>query len=90
MGRYTVNPMSVQQFWAGIAVVMLGYIVGFYFQHRDFEYLNQRIDDLRSKMNACFAEMNARFADLKDLLHSEIKRVEERLERLEYPLVRKQ
>ena len=40
------------------------------------EGLDKRIDDLRS-------EMIGRFDGLKDVLHSEIKRVEEHLERLE-------
>ena len=51
---------------------MLGYIVGFYFQHRDLDKLetslNRRIDDLRSEMNARFAE--------------------DRLDRIERPIVR--
>jgi hypothetical protein len=77
--------MGAQQLWLAVAVVMLGYIVGFYFQHRDLDKLetglNRRIDDLRS-------EMNARFAALHELLKSEVKRLEDRLERIERPTVR--
>jgi hypothetical protein len=77
--------MGAQQLWLAVAVVMLGYIVGFYFQHRDLDKLetglNRRIDDLRS-------EMNARFAALYELLKSEVKRLEDRLERIERPTVR--
>jgi hypothetical protein len=88
--------MGAQQLWLAVAVVMLGYIVGFYFQHRDLDKLetslNRRIDDLRSEMNARFAalqsEMNARFAALHELLKSEVKRLEDRLERIERPIVR--
>jgi hypothetical protein len=32
--------------------------------------------------------MNKRFDDLHDLLKSEVKRVEDRLERLEHPIIR--
>jgi hypothetical protein len=32
--------------------------------------------------------MNKRFDDLRDLLKSEVKRIEDRLERLEHPIVR--
>jgi Tfp pilus assembly protein PilO len=77
--------MGAQQWWLAVAVVMLGYIVGFYFQHRDLDKLetslNRRIDELRS-------EMNARFAALHELLRSEIKRLEDRLDRVERPIVR--
>jgi hypothetical protein len=107
-----------KQLWAGVAVVVLGYVIGFYFQRRDIDKLetslNRRIDDLRSEMVARISdlrsemvarisdlrsemvarisdlrsEMVARFDGLRDLLHSEIKRVEERIERLEGPVVR--
>jgi hypothetical protein len=77
--------MGAQQLWLAVALVMLGYIVGFYFQHRDLDKLetslNRRIDDLRS-------EINARFAALYELLRSEIKRLEDRLDRIERPIVR--
>jgi hypothetical protein len=43
--------------WSAVAVIILGYVVGFYFQHREMDALkdslNRRIDDLRSEMNAC-------------------------------------
>jgi low affinity Fe/Cu permease len=74
-----------KQLWVGVAVVVVGYVIGFYFQRRDIDKLeaslNRRIDDLRS-------EMVARFEGLRDLLRSEIKRVEERIERLEHPVAR--
>jgi hypothetical protein len=76
--------------------VVLGYVIGFYFQRRDIDKLgtslNRRIDDLRSEMVARISdlrsEMVARFEGLRDLLHSEIGRVEERIERLEHPVAR--
>ena len=88
--------MGAQQLWLAVAVVILGYIVGFYFQHRDLDKLetslNRRIDNLRSEMNARFvalqSEMNARFAALHELLKSEVKRLEDRLDRIERPAVR--
>ncbi len=67
--------------WGPVAVIVGGYLLGFFFQ-------NRRIDDLRDSMNR-------RFDDLRDLLKSEVKRLEERfdrvdqrLERLEHPIVR--
>jgi hypothetical protein len=96
-----------KQLWVGVAVVVLGYVIGFYFQRRDIDKLetslNRRIDDLRSEMVARItdlrsemvariadlrSEMVARFDGLRDLLHSEIARVEDRIERLEHPVAR--
>lgn len=71
--------------WGPVAVIVGGYLLGIYFQ-------NRRIDDLRDSMNRRFDDlretMNKRFDDLHDLLRSEVKRIEERLERLEHPIVR--
>jgi len=63
-----------KQLWAAVAVIVLGYAIGLYFQ-------NKRIDDLRS-------EINHRFDDLKDWIRAELRRIEERLDRLEHPLVK--
>jgi hypothetical protein len=60
--------------WGPVAVIVGGYLLGIFFQ-------NRRIDDLRDSMNK-------RFDDLRDLLKSEVKRIEERLDRLEHPIVR--
>ncbi|HUI42443.1 MAG TPA: hypothetical protein VL523_10795 [Terriglobia bacterium] len=69
------------QLWAATAVIVLGYIVGFYFQRRDSESLNRRIDDLRS-------DVNHRFDDLIRYIDARFKAVEDRLDRLEHPVVR--
>jgi len=42
-------------------------------------FQNRRIDDLRDSMNK-------RFDDMRDLIKSEIRRVEERIERLEHSI----
>ena len=76
------------QLWSAIAVVMLGYIVGFYFQHRDTDNVNRRIDDLRAEMNGRLVAIDKRLDDLKDWMRSEFKRLEERIERIEHPVVR--
>ena len=57
-----------------VAVIVGGYLLGIYFQ-------NRRIDDLRDSMNR-------RFDDLRELLKSEVKRLDERLDRIEHPIVR--
>jgi hypothetical protein len=59
--------------WGPIAVIVGGYLLGIYFQ-------NRRIDDLKDSMNK-------RFDDLRELLKSEVKRIEERIIRLEAPII---
>jgi archaellum component FlaC len=88
--------MSQWQTWGPAIVIIAGYLLGFYFQHRDIERLerrlNQRIDDLRLDLNKRIddfrSEINHRFDDLKDWIRSEVKRLEERIERLEHPVSR--
>jgi hypothetical protein len=75
-----MNPIINQ--WGPVAVVVGGYLLGIFSQ-------NRRIDDLR-------VSINNRFDDFRDLLKSEVKRLEERfdhvderLDRLEHPIVRR-
>src|SRR3984885_14374173 len=81
--------------WGPVAVIVVGYLLGIYFQSRSIAHLDRRIDDLRDSINR-------RLDDLRDLLKSVVKRleerfdrvderfdrVEERLERLEHAIVR--
>ena len=60
--------------WGSVAIIIGGYLIGFYFQ-------NRRTDDLRDTVNS-------RFADMKDFIKSEISRVESRMERMEHPLIK--
>jgi hypothetical protein len=78
-----MNPAIGQ--WGPVAVIVGGYLLGIYFQ-------NRRIDDLRDSMNRRFDDLrdsiNKRFDGLHDLLKSEVKRLDERFDRLEHPIVR--
>jgi hypothetical protein len=71
--------------WGPVAVIVGGYLLGIYFQ-------NRRIDDLRDTINRRFDDLrdsiNKRFDGLHDLLKSEVKRLDERLDRMEHPIVR--
>ena len=75
-----------------VAVIVGGYLLGIYFQSRSIAHLDRRIDDLRDSVNSRFDDLretlNKRFDDLHDLLKSEVKRIEDRLERLEHPIIR--
>jgi hypothetical protein len=77
--------------WGPVAVIVGGYLLGIYFQSRSIAHLDRRIDDLRDSVNSRFDDLretlNKRF-DLHDLLKSEVKRIEDRLERLEHPIIR--
>ena len=73
--------MSGLSNWGPVVVIILGYVIGFYFQ-------NRRIDDLRDAMNGRFSDMNGRFSDLKDFIRSETSRLEDRMERIEHPVVK--
>lgn len=73
--------------WGPIAVIVGGYLLGVYFQSRSIAHLDHRIDDLRDSMNKRFDDANRRFDDARDLLKSEIKRVEDRIERLAHPII---
>lgn len=63
--------MNTLSNWGSVAVIVGGYLLGFYFQ-------NRRIDDLRDTMNN-------RFSDLKDFIKGETSRLEDRIDRLEHP-----
>ena len=69
------------QLWGAVVVIVLGYVLGFYFQSRSIAHLDKRIDDLR-------AELNHRFDDLKDWIRSEVQRLEERIEHVEHPVIK--
>lgn len=73
------------QIWAATAIIVIGYMAGFFFQ-------NRRIDDLRSSLEKrndnLRSSIENRFDDLKDWIHSEIRRLEDRIERLEHPITR--
>ena len=85
-----MNPIINQ--WGPVAVIVGGYLLGIYFQSRSIAHLDHRIDDLRDSKNRRIDDlrdsMNKRFDDLRDLLKSEVKRIEDRLDRLEHPIVR--
>jgi hypothetical protein len=85
-----MNPIINQS--GSVAVIVGGYLLGVYFQSRSIAHLDRRIDDLRDSLSKRLDDlretMNKRFDDLHDLLKSEVKRVDERLDRMERPIIR--
>lgn len=73
-----------QILWALVAqtsVIVAGCVVIILHNNARFAAIDKRIDDLRSEMSHRFSEMNHRFDDLKDWIRSEVRRLEERIER---------
>lgn len=75
--------------WGPVAIIVGGYLLGFYFQ-------NRRIDDLRDSTNRRFDDnnkrlddVNKRFDDLRDLIKSEFKRLEDRIDRIDHPVIQR-
>ena len=71
------------QIWMPTVVIVAGYILGFYFNHRQLESFrnefNARIDALRAEMKQGFAEVRLEFhTQISDLSHR-LDRVEARL-----------
>jgi hypothetical protein len=74
-----MNPVIGQ--WGPVSVIVGGYRLGIYFQ-------NRRIDDLRDSMNRRFDDVRELLKSEVSRLESSIKRLDERFDRLEHPIVR--
>jgi ElaB/YqjD/DUF883 family membrane-anchored ribosome-binding protein len=88
--------MTVGQLWTAVGVAFLGYLTALLYQTH---HTDKRIDDLRSEINARFASferliderfaaVDKRFDDLTRWLQSEIRRLDDRMEKLEHPVVK--
>jgi hypothetical protein len=62
--------------WGQVIVILLGILVGVLFN-------NVRLTDLRSHVDKCIDDLDR---SLRDFIHSEIKRLEDRIARLEHPI----
>ena len=88
--------------WGQVLVIAPGYVLGFYIQSRQIDALrdaiNEGFDGTEKRfddMNQRFGDMNqrinsiaARFSDLKDFIKTEVSCLEDRIDRLEHPVVR--
>jgi hypothetical protein len=90
--------------WGPAILVCFTVIIGLFYQSARMTDLrssmDKRFDDMKSSFDRRFNDMDKRFDDmkssfekrfddLKDLMKSEFKRVDERIDRLEIPLLRK-
>ena len=81
-----MNPAVLN--WGPAAVIVGGYLLGIYFQNCSIAHLERRIDDTNNRISHLESEFNNRFSDLRDFIHSEIRRIEDRIDRLERPVLR--
>jgi hypothetical protein len=74
-----MNPALIQ--WGPALLILFGIVLGVMYNNRSFNHLDSRMNDL-------IRNEEIRHTDLKDLIKSEIRRVEERIARLEQPVTR--
>jgi hypothetical protein len=79
--------------WGPALLVCLTVIIGLFYQNTRMndmkDAFNRRFDDMDKRFDDMKSSFNKRFDDLKDLMKSEFRRVDERIDRLESPLARK-
>ena len=85
-----VNPVLTQ--WGPALLLLLGIVLGVLYNNRSISQLDTRIADRIGHLDTRIADLmrasEIRHNDLKDLIQSEIRRLEDRIARLEGPLVR--
>jgi hypothetical protein len=81
-----MNPLQI---WGSLVVAWLtiiGSIVGaiVYQTH----YIDKRIEDFKASIDKQFAAIDKRLDDLKDFIRSEVRRLEDKIEHIEHPVVK--
>lgn len=74
------NNQALQVFYGTIPLIVV-ILLAIWINNKRIEELSKRIDDLRSYMTS-------EIASLREFIRSEIRRVEDRIERLEHPILR--
>ena len=74
--------MNTWNNWGPAAIIILGYVVGLYFQ-------NKRLDDFKEGLykylGSEFESITKEFAAVRTELRSEVKRLEDKIDHLEHP-----
>jgi hypothetical protein len=74
-----MSPVLFQ--WGPAFLILFGIFLGVIYNNRSINHLETRMNDL-------IRNEEIRHTDLKDLIKSEIRRVEDRIARLEHPIIR--
>lgn len=85
-----MSPVFIQ--WGPAVLLLFGILLGVLYNNRSIGHLDTRVSDSTSHLSSRIDDLNrheeARHSDLKDFFKSEIRRLEERIARLEQPIVR--
>jgi hypothetical protein len=70
-----------KQLWAGIALIFVAQLAGFFSLRAE---MVARFDAIDKR----FAAIDKRFGDLKDWIRAELRRTDERIDRLEHSIIK--
>jgi hypothetical protein len=97
----SMNPALIQ--WGPALLILFGIVLGVIYNNRSINHLDVRISGevahLSTRMTGEIGHLSTRIDDLirneemrhndmKDFIKSEIRRLEERIERIEHPVIR--
>lgn len=78
--------------WGPALLILFGIVLGVIYNNRSINHLDARIlgeiGHLSTRLNDMIRSEEIRHNDLKDLIKSEIRRLEERIMRLDHPVIR--
>jgi hypothetical protein len=74
-----MTPVLIQ--WGPALLILFGILLGVIYNNRSISHLDTRISDL-------IRTEEIRHGDLKDFIKSEVRRLEDRIARLEHPIIR--
>jgi len=83
--------------WGPAIVISFGILMGVLFSNsritdlrvyfdKRFDAVDRRFDEMERRFDQRFADIDHRLDDLKDFIKSEVRRLEDRLERLEHAI----
>ena len=85
-----MSPVIIQ--WGPAVLLLFGILLGVLYNNRSIGHLDTRVSDSTNHLSFRIDDLNrheeARHSDLKDFFKSEIRRLEERIARLEQPIIR--
>jgi hypothetical protein len=85
-----MNPALIQ--WGPALLILFGIVLGVIYNNRSINHLDARISGevahLSTRIDDLIRNEEMRHSDLKDFIKSEIRRLEDRIERIEHPVIR--
>jgi hypothetical protein len=85
-----MNPALIQ--WGPALLILFGMVLGVIYNNRSINHLDVRISGeighLSTRIDDLIRNEEIRHNDLKDFIKSEVRRLEDRIERIERPVIR--